>query len=65
MIEIDVKRGGGIEKALKELKKKWNSAKTAQQLRARHAYVKPSVKRRNEIQQATYTEKVRRELDAE
>jgi small subunit ribosomal protein S21 len=56
MIEIDVKNAGGIEKALKDYKRKFSKMGIVRELRARSAYTKPSIKRRDEIKRATYRE---------
>ncbi|QOR76312.1 MAG: 30S ribosomal protein S21 [Thermoflavifilum sp.] len=58
MLIIDAKECENIDKALKKYKKKFEKARILQQLRERQAYVKPSVKRRNEIQRAIYRTKI-------
>ena len=63
MIIIDVKKAGGIERALKDLKRKWRKTGTQEELRERTAYTKPCIKRRDEIKRATYREKMRTEAD--
>jgi small subunit ribosomal protein S21 len=63
MIEIDVKNAGGIEKALKLLKRKFTKMGVVKELRNRQAYTKPSIERRNEIQRAAYTESKRTAAD--
>jgi small subunit ribosomal protein S21 len=60
-IVVSVK--GNIEKALKELKKKFTNQKIVEQLRARTHYVKPSVKRRMEIKDAAYRQMKRTESE--
>ena len=52
MIIVPVKEGENIEKALKKFKR--NGA--IRELRARKAFVKPSVKRREEIKKAIYVQ---------
>ena len=59
MINIDVKNAGGIEKALKLLKRKFTKMGTVRELRARQSYTKDSVKRREEIRKAEYREVLR------
>lgn len=61
MIEIDVKKAGGIEKALKYLKRKFTQMGVVKELRKRQAYTKPSIERRSEIQRAQYKEVLRSE----
>lgn len=59
MIEINVKNEGGIEKALKALKRKFTKTRVVKELRNRQAYTKPSVERRTEIMRAAYRESIR------
>lgn len=59
MIIIDVKKAGGIERALKDLKRKWRKMGTQSELRDRTAYTKPCIKRRAEIARAAYRESIR------
>lgn len=56
MIIIDAK-ADGIEKALKKLKRKFESHKIMKQLRSRKEYTKPSIKRRDEVKKAIYLNK--------
>ena len=57
MIIIDVTKFGSIEQALKVYKNKTNKIGTVRELRDRQEFVKPSVKRRAEIQKAVYIQK--------
>jgi small subunit ribosomal protein S21 len=57
MIIIDVTKFGSIDQALKLYKSKTNKIGTVRELRDRQEFVKPSVKRRAEIQKAVYIEK--------
>jgi small subunit ribosomal protein S21 len=59
MLEIQVNAAGGIEKALKLLKRKFTKAGVVKELRNRQAYTKPSIERRNEILRAAYTQAYR------
>ena len=45
MIIIEIKPGENLERAIKKLKRKFDSTKTEKMLRARKTYTKPSVKR--------------------
>ena len=54
MLIIDSKDCENIDKALKKYKKKFEKSKTLLKLRARQAYVKPSVQRRFEVLKAVY-----------
>ena len=55
IVEVDESKGG-IEKALKNYKRKFNNLKIGKELRQRQAFEKPSVKRRAEILTAIYKE---------
>jgi small subunit ribosomal protein S21 len=57
MIIIDVTKFGSIEQALKVYKNKTNKIGTVRELRERQEFVKPSVKRREEVLKAKYIEK--------
>jgi small subunit ribosomal protein S21 len=57
MIIIDVTKFGSIEQALKVYKNKTNKIGIVRELRDRQEFVKPSVKRRTEINKAVYMEK--------
>jgi len=58
MLDIKVE-SGGIERALKTLKKKFQNTQTLKQLRERQTYTKPSVKRRDQIKKAIWKESQR------
>ncbi len=59
MIIVNVKENESIDKALKRFKKKFEKTGVLKELRARTAFEKPSVRRRNEIIKAAYKEKLR------
>jgi len=61
MIIIDVKKLGGLDRALKKYKYKIAKTKIVDDLRKRQEFTKKSVKRRDEIKKATYIQKKRRE----
>jgi small subunit ribosomal protein S21 len=54
MLIIPVKEGENIERALKKFKKKFERTGTMRQLRARQEYIKPSVRRREQLKKAVY-----------
>ena len=56
MIIVPVKEGENIEKALKKFKRKFEKTGAIRELRARKAFVKPSVKRRDEVKKAIYVQ---------
>ena len=60
MLIIEIK-DGGIEKALKELKKKFTKTKTIKDLRDRQSFTKKSIKRRTEINKAKYIQSLNQE----
>ena len=59
MIIIPIKEGESIDRALKRYKRKYDKTKVLRELRGRQQFVKPSVKRREEILKASYVQKVR------
>lgn len=54
MIKIEIKEGENIERALKRYKRKHRNVKVMQNLRENQFFTKKSVKRRREVQKATY-----------
>ena len=59
MLIIPVKDGENIDRALKRFKRKFDRTGTMRQLRARQAYVKPSVRKRAQMQKAQYIQNLR------
>ncbi|WP_370478769.1 30S ribosomal protein S21 [Tamlana flava] len=59
MLKIIVKDGENIERALKRYKRKHRNIKVMQNLRDNQFFTKPSVKRRREIQKASYIQSLR------
>ena len=59
MLQIPVKEGESIEKALKKYKKKFERTGVLKQLRTRKEYIKKSVVRRQEGIKAQYVEKLK------
>ena len=64
MLIVPVKEGENIERALKKFKKKYERTGTVKELRARQAFTKPSVERREEIKKAIYIQQLKREEEA-
>ena len=58
MLIIHVKEEESIDRALKRYKRKFQSTRILKQLRNRKNFTKPSVKRRNEILNAQYRQKM-------
>lgn len=61
MIVIPVKEGENIERALKKFKRKFEKTGVVKELRSRQAFVKPSVRRRAQIQKAVYVQHLQQE----
>jgi small subunit ribosomal protein S21 len=58
-----IKDGENIDRALKRYKRKFDKTGTVRQLRARQAFIKPSVVRRAEIQKAAYIQNLRDNIE--
>ncbi|SRX54746.1 30S ribosomal protein S21 [Aequorivita sp. CIP111184] len=63
MLIIPVKDGENIDRALKRFKRKFDRTGTMRQLRSRQAFMKPSVKKRAQIQKAQYIQNLRDQED--
>lgn len=63
MLKIIIKEGESIERALKRYKRKHRNIKVMQNLRDVQFYTKPSVKRRREIQKASYIQSLKDQED--
>ena len=59
MLKIEIKEGENIERALKRYKRKHRNIKVMQNIREKQFFTKPSVKRRREIQKASYIQSLR------
>lgn len=59
MLIIPIKDGENIDRALKRYKRKFDKTGTVRQLRARQAFIKPSVANRAKIQKAQYIQTLR------
>ena len=59
MLIIPIKEGENIDRALKRFKRKFDKTGTKRALQKRKQFVKPSVKRRAEIQKAQYIQRLR------
>ncbi len=64
MIVVQIKENESIDKALKRFKKKFEKTGILRELRARTAYEKPSVRRRNEIIRAAYRERLKAQQES-
>ncbi|HPC99141.1 MAG TPA: 30S ribosomal protein S21 [Bacteroidales bacterium] len=63
MIIVPIKDGENIDRALKKFKRKFEKTGVIRELRSRQAYVKPSVRRREEIKKAIYIQKLQQRED--
>ena len=59
MLQISVKEGESIERALKKYKKKFERTQVLKELRTRKEYTKKSIVRRQQIIKAEYVEKLK------
>ena len=58
MIIVPVKDGESIERALKKFKRKFEKTGAIRELRARKTFLKPSVKKRMQMQKAIYVQQM-------
>jgi len=58
MLIVEIKGGMSIEKALKEMKRKFTKTKLLTELRNRKEFTKKSVKRRKEVNKAKYIQSI-------
>lgn len=58
MLKIDIKDNEAVDKALKRFKKKFEKTGVLKQLRARQAFQKPSVNKRQQRLRAVYREQI-------
>jgi len=56
MLIVKVKEGDNIDKALKQFKRKFNMTGVMRQLHERSQFIKPSIKRREEVKKAIYVQ---------
>lgn len=63
MLIIPIKDGENIDRALKRYKRKFDKTGTVRQLRARTAFIKPSVTHRAKIQKAAYIQNMRDSIE--
>ncbi|HRW62249.1 MAG TPA: 30S ribosomal protein S21 [Bacteroidales bacterium] len=58
MIVVPLKEGENIERALKKFKRKFEKTGVVKELRERQAFVKPSVKKREQLKKAIYIQQM-------
>jgi len=61
MIIVPVKEGENIDRALKKFKRKFEKTGVIRELRARQAFINPSVRRREEKKKAAYLQQLHQE----
>ena len=59
MLKIIIKEGESIDRALKRYKRKHRNIKVMQNLSEGQFFTKPSIKRRREIQKASYIQNLK------
>lgn len=58
MIIVPLKEGENIERALKKFKRKFEKTGVVRELRTRQAFIKPSVRNREQLKKAIYVQKL-------
>ncbi len=58
MLIIDSKDCENIDKALKKYKKKFEKSRVLLELRGRQAFIKPSIRRREQVLKAVYKQQI-------
>ena len=61
MIIVPLKEGENIERALKKFKRKFEKTGAMRELRARQAFTKPSVIKRDQMKKAVYVQSLQRQ----
>ncbi|HSO78180.1 MAG TPA: 30S ribosomal protein S21 [Bacteroidales bacterium] len=61
MIIVPVKEGENIDRALKKFKRTFEKTGVIRELRSRQAFIKPSVRRREEVKKAVYVQGLQQE----
>ena len=56
MIIVPIKEGENIERALKKFKRKFEKTGVVKELRARQAFQKPSMRKREVVKRAVYVQ---------
>lgn len=64
MIVVPLKEGENIERALKRFKRKFEKTGAVRELRARQAFIKPSVVRRKKMEKAIYVKRLQQSQEA-
>ena len=63
MIVIPIKEGENIERSLKKFKRKFEKTGVVKELRARQAYTKPSITKRQQKLKAIYIQQLQQKED--
>jgi small subunit ribosomal protein S21 len=59
MLVVPINEVDNLDKALKKFKRKFEKTGVVRSLRAAQFFVKPSIKRRNQVKRAVYAQQVR------
>ena len=63
MIIVPLKEGENIERALKKFKKKFEKTGVVKELRERQAFIKPCIKKRQQLIHASYIQFLKQEAN--
>lgn len=63
MIVVSLKEGENIERALKRFKRKFERTGAIREMRARQAFIKPSVLNRKKMEKAVYVKQLQQNED--
>ena len=63
MIIVPIKEGENIERALKKFKRKFEKTGVLRELRSRQAFIKPSIRKREQLKKAKYVQKMQESED--
>ncbi len=63
MIVVSLKEGENIERALKRFKRKFERTGAIREMRARQAFIKPSVLNRKKMEKAIYVKQLQQNED--
>lgn len=58
MIVVPLKEGENIERALKKFKRKFEKTGVVKELRERQAFIKPSIRKREQKKKAIYVQQI-------
>jgi small subunit ribosomal protein S21 len=59
MLIVRIKESEGIDRGLKQFKRKFEKTGVTRMLRQGHFFLKPSIRRRNQVKHAVYVQQLR------